>query len=419
MSPRAILLLPESPYPPRCGNALRDVQQVYLLRQMGFQPILALIQPRFDLSLAEEQEALANVPVHYAPKQGTRCESRWALVRRKVSYVLGGGRHPFAWWAESANPAEFLQRTVLETQPTVVLVRSTFVHLLPQLRSVFKGRVIVDCHDADVHLAEEMVRMVAGYRKLGPWANVKGVRRVVRKFLPLADEVWAVSQEDAARIRRDAPNVRVIVVPSGVPDVPDVTVSPGDGTEVLLVANYGYGPNANGAAWLLKYVWSAVLQRIPGATLHLVGGRMPCCLSALASRFPGVRVHGLVPDLEPFYQAAGLVVVPVLEGSGTRLKIVDAWGHGKAVLTTSKGAEGLPDPQGAAVFCDRASDFADEAIRLMTDSTARTTIGKAGLRKVARELSYSAILDKIRVESLLAGPVGGTASGGSFQRSYD
>lgn len=402
MGPVALFLLPESPYPPRCGNALRDVQQVHLMRRMGLQPVLALIQKRFDLSVAEERAALGNVPAHYAPFAGSRPKSMWALLWRKGSYAVAARRHPWAWWAEPAKPAEFLRHAVALTRPTVVFVRSIFLHLLPQLRSEFKGTVIVDCHDADVHLAEEMVGTVAGFRKLGPWANLRAVRRVVRRFLPLADEVWAVSREDAARIGRDAPGARVIVVPSGVPDVPDPTVRPGEGTVALLVANYGYGPNANGAAWLLKDVWPAVLHRIPGATLHLVGGRMPSWLSVLASGVPGVRVHGLVPDLEPFYQAASLVVVPVLEGGGTRLKILDAWRHGKAVLTTAKGLEGIGAPPEAALVANGPRCFAAGMVALLENPDARVRLAEAGLDYLRASVTYTPIESLIRTHSLLS-----------------
>ena len=75
----------------------------------------------------------------------------------------------------------------------VLLIRSIFVHEIPALRGVWPGRIVVDCHDSDVHLAGELLKTVRGAARLGPWANLVGVRRTVRRYLPLADEVWAVS----------------------------------------------------------------------------------------------------------------------------------------------------------------------------------------------------------------------------------
>lgn len=405
MSSRALLLLPESPYPPRCGNALRDAQQIYMLRQMGFDVCLAVMIRRYDLTPVEELQALDGMTARYAGAQNGLRESLPAILWRKAGYLLGSRRNAFAWWAEHAEPASFLARVVAEIDPAVVLVRSLFVHLLPELRRVFPGPVIVDCHDADVHLAQEMVRTVSGLRKLGPWANLQAVRRACRVHLPLADEVWAVSVEDAERLNADVPQVRVVVVPSGMDARGSVShAAPGEDGLALLVANFGYGPNSRGAEWLLRNVWAQVRSSIPSATIDFVGGRMPSALEPLARNTPGVRVHGLVPDLEPFYGRAGVLFVPVLEGGGTRVKIVEAWSRGKAVIATSKAVEGLPMAAGVVVVADEAERFATETAELLKDKARRQAMGEAGLRHFRATLSWEKALEVVSARSVLAQP---------------
>jgi hypothetical protein len=404
MYPRALLLLPESPYPPRCGNALRDVQQIYLLRQMGFDVCLALMMRRHDLTLEEELQALGGITARYAGAQNGFRESRPAILWRKASYVLGSKRNAFAWWAEHAKPAIFLTRAAAEVDPAVVVMRSLFVHLVPELRRVFAGLVIVDCHDADVHLAEEMVKTISGLRKLGPWANLQAVRRAMHSYLRLADEVWAVSDKDADRIRGDTPAARVVVVPSGLEQVPDPRVRPGDDRLVLNVANYGYGPNASGVTWLLTNVWPALRENIGDVQLDLVGGRMPERLRRLASATLGVRIHGMVPNLNSFYEHAGVVAVPIFEGSGTRLKVVDAWRHGKAVVTTTKGVEGLPMSEGALVVADTTSEFAEAVGILLHDRERRHEMCLKALETFRCSLSFEVISEHVKRWSTLANP---------------
>src|SRR5258705_1373669 len=136
--------------------------------------------------------------------------------------------------------------------------------------------MVVDCHDSDVHLAGELLSTVHGAARLGPWANLRGVRRAVARFLPLADEVWAVSAEDATRLAAEAPGARLLVVPSGM-DERQATMAPNPGIDgtALLVANFGYGPNARGTEWLLRAVWPDVRRRVPTAALWPVRGRLP------------------------------------------------------------------------------------------------------------------------------------------------
>jgi len=407
MNPRALLLLPESPYPPRCGNALRDTQQIYLLREMGFDVCLALMMHRHDLTPDEETQGLAGITTRYAGVQTGFRESLAATLWRKVSYVLGSDRNAFAWWTEQAKPASFLARVVADLDPAVVVMRSLFVHLLPELGRTFPGMVIVDCHDADVHLAEEMVKTVSGLRKLGPWANLQAVRRACRAHLPQADEVWAVSDQDAERIRRGVPTARILVVPSGLEQVPEPRARSGADRTVMIVANYGYGPNARGVEWLLANVWPALCQSIAGICLDLVGGRMPQQLQRLASKTPGVRIHGLVPSLDSFYEQAGVVAVPILEGSGTRLKIVDAWRHGKAVVTTTKGVEGLPARDGAFAVADTASGFAEAIETLLHQRERRREMGLKALDLFRSTLSFEVIAEHLKRSSTVANLEGG------------
>jgi glycosyltransferase involved in cell wall biosynthesis len=405
MNARALLLLPESPYPPHCGNALRDAQQIYLLRQMGFEVCLALMMHRHDLTPFEESRALDGMTARYAGTQNGFRESLPAILWRKAGYLLGSRRNAFAWWAEHAEPASFLARVVGEIDPAVVLVRSLFVHLLPELRRVFPGPVIVDCHDADVHLAGEMVRMVSSLRKLGPWANLQAVRRACRAYLPVANEVWAVSDEDARRIRKEAPSARILVVPSGLEPLADPRARPGDDRTVLIVANYGYGPNTRGVEWLLANVWPTLHRRDPHIRVELVGGRMPQSLQTLASRTPGVRVHGMVEKLDTFYDTGGVVAVPIFEGSGTRLKIVDAWRYGKAVIATSKAVEGLPMEEGVAAVADDPNQFAAHTIELLQDRERRREVGEMALRHFRTTLSWEKAVEVVAACSVLRRPV--------------
>ena len=107
-----------------------------------------------------------------------RAEPREALaarVMRKAGYLVGAGRHPFGWWLPGTL-AETLGRLARHAQPLdVALIRSIFIHEIPALRRVWPGRIVVDCHDSDVHLAGELLTTVRGAARLGPWANLLGV----------------------------------------------------------------------------------------------------------------------------------------------------------------------------------------------------------------------------------------------------
>ena len=406
MERRAVLVVPEIPIPPRSGNAWRDLQQLSVLGHLGFSVHVVAARRRWDLGDAEEAATvrLLDGGVTYLSEIRTeRREPLAARVVRKAGYVIGAGRHPFGWWLPGTLTERLLPAARTARPSDVALIRSIFIHEIPGLRQIWPGRIVVDCHDSDVHLASELLTAVRGPARLGPWANLRGVRRAVARFLPLADEVWAVSAEDATRLAGQAPGARLLVVPSGMDERQAATApNPGvDGT-ALLVANFGYGPNARGAEWLLRAVWPEVRRRVPAATLRLVGGRMPTELARLADATPGVDVMGQVAELAPLLRDAAVLLAPLLEGGGTRLKIVEAWSQGKAVVTTAKGIEGLPWSAGAVAVVDTPSAFADRLQELMTDAARRRAMGAAALALFRQRLSWEVVRQAVATGSIVA-----------------
>jgi glycosyltransferase involved in cell wall biosynthesis len=404
---RGVLVVPEIPTPPRSGNAWRDLQQMNVLGALGFAVHVVAARRRWDLRDEEEHASAAQLTGGVSYLTDSRTEARQALaarVLRKAGYVVGAGRHPFGWWLPGTLP-QMLSTLSSSAQPSdVALLRSIFIHDIPRLRRIWPGRIVVDCHDSDVHLAGELLSTVRGAARVGPWSNLRGVRRAVARYLPLADEVWTVSAEDAARLAEEAPGARLLVVPSGMDERHAATApAPGVDGRALLVANFGYGPNARGAMWLLREVWPRVRQQLPAATLWLVGGRVPDDLARVATAAAGVEVTGLVGDIGPLLRHAAVVVAPLLEGAGTRLKIVEAWSQGKAVVTTTKGLEGLPSVPGTVAVADAADAFAAHVQDLLTDAERRRAMGAAALEVFRQQLSWEVARRAVIAGSIVAG----------------
>jgi glycosyltransferase involved in cell wall biosynthesis len=213
----------------------------------------------------------------------------------------------------------------------------------------------------------------------------------MRQFLPDADEVWAVSDDDGQRISALVPSARVVTVRSGMEPVVNRHLHTGDGRTILLVANYGYGPNEQGALWLIRDVWPRLAASWPDARLVLAGagGSSEFVRATISS--PAIERRGFVEDLAPLYRDASVVVVPVRTGSGTRLKVVDAWRHGKPVVSTRKGVEGLPAAPGAAIVTDDPDQFAAAAAALLMNANRRRQMGQLARRAYETCLSYDAI----------------------------
>jgi glycosyltransferase involved in cell wall biosynthesis len=143
---------------------------------------------------------------------------------------------------------------------------------------------------------------------------------------------------------------------------------------------------------LLFVVLPRIRARHPGARFVMAGARPREAVRALDNG-TDVVVAGSVPDLEPYYRRAALVVVPMWLGGGTRIKVLEALAHGKALVATCVGAEGLSlEPGEALEIADGPGVFADACVWLLGDAGARRRLAENGRERVRERYEWDAVL---------------------------
>jgi polysaccharide biosynthesis protein PslH len=134
----------------------------------------------------------------------------------------------------------------------------------------------------------------------------------------------------------------------------------------------GYLPNRDGVRWFFREIWPGVKTRFPGPIrFHVVGAGVRGALARDLAEDPAVTVHGYVEDLAGIYEAADAAICPLRAGGGTRIKILEAIAHHRAVVTTPMGMEGLDFDTGHLAIAASAQAFADAVLRLLADAQAR------------------------------------------------
>jgi len=185
-----------------------------------------------------------------------------------------------------------------------------------------------------------------------------------------------ISTRDMAAVP-EAPCPRFLV-PMPVAPGPPVEPFARDRFRVLWIGGFGWPPNVEAIGWFLDRAWPAVRAGagVP-VELHLVGSDPPDELRARADDRE-VFVHGYVEDVEPLRTRADAFVVPLLTGSGVRIKIVEALAAGLPVVSTRKGCEGLPLAPGDLLVADDPADFAARLVELARSVEMRAALGRAG-----------------------------------------
>ncbi len=213
-----------------------------------------------------------------------------------------------------------------------------------------------------------------------------------------ATRAIAVSREDADRMEKQFGAKDVAVVDNGVDTslFKPNEVGKRDPSKLLFLGSLDWRPNQDAVRMLLDAILPRVQALEPKATLAIVGRKPTAALKAELANRPGVELHADVPDVRPYLHAAGMLVVPLRIGGGSRLKILEALSAGTPVITTTIGVEGLRLRNGEhCTVADGAEMFAAavvDAIRLPMSVEVQAAVGRA---RVLAEYDWSGLATKL------------------------
>jgi glycosyltransferase involved in cell wall biosynthesis len=172
---------------------------------------------------------------------------------------------------------------------------------------------------------------------------------------------------------------RALLAPNGVDDEFFLTPASDAGERAFFFGHFGYEANRRGVDRFLAEGWPAVLHLRPGARLAIAGGGMDEALRLRLAHVEGVEVLGLVADLPGALAAARAVIVPIWEGGGTRLKVLEALAAGRAVVGTSLGVSGVGFEDGRhGLIGESAQELAGALAVLLADPLRAAAIGTEG-----------------------------------------
>jgi glycosyltransferase involved in cell wall biosynthesis len=225
----------------------------------------------------------------------------------------------------------------------------------------------------------------------GQWLKADAYERAAcRRF----DHVVAVSEEDRETMRRAYGLQSVSDVPTGV-DTEFFRPRRSEEREphnLVFTGSMDWLPNEDAIQFFTKEIMPRIKERVPDATLTVVGRNPYASLVELGKRDPSIIVTGRVEDVRPYMERAAAYVVPIRVGGGTRLKIYEAMAMEKPIISTTIGAEGLPVADGRELLlADTAETFADAVVRVLTDEDAARGLGERAASAVRERFGWDKV----------------------------
>lgn len=364
------LISPVVAYPPHSGGALNTYN------------ISAQLARFFRLHL------YALAPQTPAKQWGEKVGSVEQQHFERTSRSKWGIDPPAARLDYSQSLVDTLKRSDLRN--SIVQIQCTsMAQYAPYARA---SGAIVSCFAEELGFVSQLRRVQHEQnpvRRLRRLAGALSLLRYERHALAQCDLVLCISPEDTSKLKRLLPKTEIITLPGSIDSgalQPCFNVQNRD--TVLFVGNYLHPPNLEGAEWLAREVWPIIRQQRPQAKLILAGRMPPPRIQALAA--PDIVVPGTLPDLQPLYAQASIVVAPIFWGSGLRIKLMEALCYGVPTVSTAQAAEGLALVDGEhSLFAQQAAEFAAAMLRLLDDSELRLKLSQAGRQLIEQHYDWN------------------------------
>jgi glycosyltransferase involved in cell wall biosynthesis len=396
---RALVMTPLSP-----PNAGRDVHAIYKRLRM------------FVQALAEVSHSI--IMLHFVPPDAPEWSMEPGLLDEEQSRYWGAQvkvklvsecKRKLGWWEYFSAVFSVLNRPRFypfagDEQVAAITTASAeadlvFVHRLVAMAPFFRVKrpappLFFDLDDVE-HRLKIRTSLAPGslLKKLYNLLQVPAIYFAERRAAEIAACTFVCSDLDQNYLARLG-ITKVQSVPNALP-MPIVVPNAKTEPRILFLGTYEYPPNVIAAERLVSQIWPKIRERNSEARLMIVG-RRPDLIPSFALKPAGVEFAGVVPELDAVYEGSRLVCCPITVGGGTRVKLVEAAGYAKPIVSTAIGAEGLSLVNNEEILIrDSDDEIAEGCLELLSSEELCARLGSAARQKAMLLYDVATVRTKI------------------------
>ena len=377
---KILLLCNKPPYPASEGGPMAMNSIITGLLEAGHQvKILAVNNEKYKVSAAD-------IPDDYKKQTGIELidvDLRVRPLKALLNLFTNKSYH-----VERFISKEFKNRIaeVLDKEHFDV-VQLEMLYMMPYVETIrehSKAMIVLRAHNVEHKIWERIAKETKFFVKrwyINHLANT--LKDYELSALETVDGIAAITRKDAAYFRKYC-SKPVIDIPYGVYPEEFIPNSEIEGQPKFYhIGSMNWMPNDEGIRWFIDEVLPKTVEKVPDFVYHLAGRNMPEWLTTLKD--PHVDVIGEVPDAKAFVSNNDVAIVPLLAGSGIRIKIIESMAMGKTVITTRVGAEGiLYDEEVNLIIAENIAKMVEAIRSIHENPQIAVRIGQAA-RKLVEE----------------------------------
>lgn len=376
-----LILCNKSPFPPNEGGPMAMNSIVTGLLEAGHQvKVMAFNSEKYHVNLKD-------IPAEYKKKTGIELIDVDLRINKIKAF-----KNLFT--EESYHVQRFISKAFARRLVKVLkeekfdIVQLEMIYMAPYIdtiRAHSDAKIVLRTHNVEHQIWERIAKKeILLLKRL----YIKHLARTLKKYelsvIDKVDGIAAITYTDAAFFR-GITATPVIDIPYGI-DVDKFIpkYETNKKPSFYHIGSMNWRPNEEAIKWFLTEVWDKINGRVPNARLYLAGRNMPKWLKRLKKK--GVSVVGEVPDAQEFVKQHDVAVVPLLSGSGIRIKIIESMALGKAVITTLVGAEGIQYTEFEdIIIAENVPKMVEAVCRLYNHPEEAEVLGRKA-RKLVEEL---------------------------------
>ena len=382
---KLLLLTQVLPYPPDSGPKIKTWNVLKYLAQHHEVTLVSFV--RGDQSA--EVTHLKNYcrAVYTVPMSRGRWSDGWFMIK---SLLTG---QPFLMVRDNRSAMHQMIKQVV-TNARFDIVHVDQLNMAQYAERVPGAGKILDAHNALWLLYKRLWEtMTPGPKKwlLGrDWHLLKQYEgEICRHF----DGLLTVSEEDKVALQEAAgQSLEATVIPIAIDTDEVVKVRRrAEADHIIHIGTMFWPPNVDGILWFLREIFPLIQAQRPGTIFDVVGAKPPLEIMAYNSNGSGINVTGYVVDPTPYFEATGVMVVPLRAGGGMRVKILNALAQGLPIVSTTLGCEGIAvEPGKHLLVADAPEAFAKATLDLLEDKRLADELGHNGRHLIQSAYDYRA-----------------------------
>jgi glycosyltransferase involved in cell wall biosynthesis len=387
---RVLQLCNKAPYPPNDGSsiAIYNMGAGFIANDVELYVLTINTKKHF--------KADADVPQEYR----TKAHYQSVFENTDVS-AFGALKNLFSsqsYFVSRFYFKDFENKLIEKLKSTtfdVIQLEGLFVATyIPVIKKYSKAKIVLRAHNIEYLIWERHLKNESSFLK--KWyvgLQTKRLKNFELKVLKDLDAIVTITDFDKTVFEKMDYKKPIYTCITGV-DVETYRQKASTNRKpktIFHFASMDWMPNIEAVEWFLNNCWKNILKQVPEAKFVMAGRNMPQRLSKLNQ--PNVLVVETVKDSKVFYNEHEIMLVPLLSGSGLRIKIIEGMAYGKAIVSTSVGAEGINYTNGKNILiADTAADFTRAVVELLKDDTKRQTLEQGALNFAEKEFDNKKVV---------------------------